>query len=217
MRLVVFKVVLGLESSALSQDCTRLFFQEQIWVKKKKNPLFSFQSHFPDPDWLYKLTFPVLRLGQPEFKGPHPPQHLASLSWSQPALAPHLCLALHPRLWNRRRHRLWWVCLKTWIILLLVEHHDFSQVHKCDDSKFSNHLKVLCVTFCNSDSSVVTTIKRKKQTADIDPCSILLDVPFGVIRFLRVFFIVVWQTFLRVLLIHPIKGSFTPGMAGECK
>lgn len=49
------------------------------------------------------------RLGQPEFKGPHPPQHLAPLSWSQPALAAHLRPALHPRLWDRRGHRLRWV------------------------------------------------------------------------------------------------------------
>lgn len=49
------------------------------------------------------------RLGQPEFKGPHPPQHLAPLPGSQPALAAHLRPALHPRVWDRGRHRLRWV------------------------------------------------------------------------------------------------------------
>lgn len=57
------------------------------------------------------LLISCLRLGQPEFKGPHPPQHLAPLSWSQPALAAHIRPALHPRLWDCRGNCLWWVCL----------------------------------------------------------------------------------------------------------
>ena len=60
------------------------------------------------PDCFF-FVFVFFRLGQPEFEGPHPSQHLAPLSWSQPALAAHLRPALHPRLWDRRGHRLWWV------------------------------------------------------------------------------------------------------------
>lgn len=51
------------------------------------------------------------RLGQPELKGPHPPQHLAPLPWPQPALAADLRPALRPRLRDCRGHRLRWVRL----------------------------------------------------------------------------------------------------------
>lgn len=73
-------------------------------------PSFNWLFLNVDLKWPWPFCVSCLRLGQPEFEGPHPPQHLASLSWSQPALAPHLCAALHPRLWDCGGNCLWWVC-----------------------------------------------------------------------------------------------------------
>ena len=48
----------------------------------------------------------LVRLGQPELEGTDPPQHMAPLPRTQPAMDPHLLAAICPRVRVRRGPRL---------------------------------------------------------------------------------------------------------------